>query len=73
MKILQVTLDQVDKIFNPNLLDMITTPQGIGKNTERYWILNTEKQTRIDLVNRFLFAAKVNQFTSIMINKKAPN
>lgn len=73
MKILQLQLNQIDKIFNPKLLDMLTAPNGIGKNAENYWILNTERQTTIGPVNQFLFAAKVNQYFCVMINKKAPN
>jgi len=73
MNILQLQLNQIDKIFNPRLLDLLTTQGGIGKNTETYWMLNTERQTTIGPVNQFLFAAKVNNYFCVMINKKAPN
>ena len=73
MKILQLELSQIDKIFNPRLLDLLTAPNGIRKNAEKYWMLSTEKQTNLGPVNQFLFAAKVNQYFCVMINKKAPN
>lgn len=67
--ILILDLKQIDKVFNPYMLDMITVPQGIGKNTDKYWILNTARQIRDNNVNQFLFLAATNNYQIVAIKK----
>lgn len=69
MRILQLELTQIDKIFNSDVLDKLTQPYGIGKNTEKAWILDTRKQTNFNNINQFLFAANVREFLCVMIKK----
>lgn len=68
-RILQVEFSQVDKIFTEDILNNLTTPQAIGKNTEKQWILDTSRQIRNELINRFLFAAQVSNYFAVAIKK----
>lgn len=61
--------EQVDKIFNKDLLDMITSPQGIGKNTDKSWIIDTTKQVNIENISKFFMSAVINGYNVLVIKK----
>lgn len=69
MRILSLDLNQIDSILNSNFLDEMTAEGGIGKNTERYWLLDCSKMVNIENINSFLTMSRVNGFFAILIKK----
>jgi hypothetical protein len=76
MNILSINLERFP-IKRPDLLDFLTAETtNKGKQTERYWIVNTDshitsqqQEREIDNLNHFLHIARANNFNSIMIIK----
>lgn len=70
--ILSVKLEQVDKIFNPELLEIMTSLENnAGKNEERYWILNTNIIVNgNDVINNYFNQCKQRGFGAVQILKQ---
>lgn len=73
MNILSLELKQVDKFLNEQVLDAITVPGAIGKNAEKYWILNCNLFFNTNnIIGGFLRNALTQGYGAVLI-QKSPN
>ena len=79
MNIFSIEYQKIKSAVTEQTLDKLTVEGAIGKNEERFWILNTNYNINsggnreAEYVNSLLGNCKLRGYTSLLIQKEKPS